>query len=101
MKLYQIRKLLSRDAAETAAGYILPAVLVVDIKAGLCFFAMVGGAHLTGFETVMAVFFAMQIAVCFAALVWSAVCFIKEYRAPKRYGVITPEAIRRALEVRR
>lgn len=101
MKLYQIRKILSRDAAETAAGYILPAVLVVDIKAGLCFLAMVGGAHLTGGGVALAVFFALQIAACLAALVWGAVRFIRECRTPKRYGVIQPETIRQLLEGRR
>ncbi len=101
MKLYQIRKILSRDVLETAAGYILPAVLVVDIKAGLCFFAMTGGAQLTGGGMALAVFFALQIAVCLAAVVSGVVCVWKRARMPKRYGVIQPETIRQLLEGRR
>ena len=101
MKLYQIRKLLSREAAETAAGYILPAVLVVDIRAGLFFFAALGGASISGFDAALAIFFAMQIVAISAALAFVLVRLWRGYRAPKRYGVIQPETIRQLLEGRR
>ena len=82
-------------------GYVVPLVLVVDIKAGLFFFAMMGGGKLTDLETALAVFFALQIAACFAAVVWGVVGAWKRARMPKRYGVIPPAVIRRVLEGRR
>ena len=101
MKLYQINKVLSRDAAETAAGYILPAVLVVDIRAGLFFFAALGGASISGFDAALAIFFAMQIIAMADALAFVLVRLWIGYRAPKRYVVIQPETIRAILSAKR
>ena len=96
MKLYQINKVLS-----SAAEYILTAVLVVDIRAGLFFFAALGGASISGFDAVLAIFFAMQIVAMAAALVFVLVRLWRGYRAPKRYGVIQPETIRAILAAKR
>ena len=82
-------------------GYVVPLVLVADIRAGVCFFAVIGGGNLSGLDLALAVFFSVQIVAWAAGMIWAAVRLLKECRAPKRYGVIPPAEIRRILEGRR
>ncbi len=101
MKVYTKREDLSRVTVENALEILLPVILLVDLRAAPCFFAMIAAVELSGTNTALAWFFAAQLVACAAAVAVALVKAIRRARMPKRCGVIPGETIRRALEVRR
>ena len=101
MKLYTKREDLSRAALETAQEILLPALVLLDLRAGPCFLGMLAGLEVAPDKLVFAWLFAAQIAAVAVIAVIKAAKHIRRARMPRRLGVIPAEVICRALEARR
>ena len=98
MKLYTKREDLSSAVRETAQEILLPALVLLDLRAGPCFLGLVIGLEMSADKVAFAWLFAVQIValLCLAAV--GAVKAIRRARMPRRLGVIPAAAIRRILE---
>lgn len=101
MKLYTKREDLSRAALETAQEILLPALVLVDLKAGPCFLGLAIGLEMSADKVVFAWFFAAQIAAVAVLGVIALAKSIRRARMPRRLGMIPAEWIRETMGARR